>query len=145
MRHASTSGSQQVFLGDSYPYQITFDMVDLGGAADRDFRIGHSVVAFPVWAFGSPEADGSSVSVVLPATFTPAVYGGPLIAATDADGTVRLTADVSNSPSWFAYVTAERPGIFTDHPLYGARLATERERHRQCLGRRPGGASGPRS
>ena len=44
--------SEQVFLGDSYAYQITFDMIDQGGAADRDFRIGHSVVAFPVWAFG---------------------------------------------------------------------------------------------
>jgi hypothetical protein len=109
--------SEQVFLGDSYAYQLTFDMIDLGGAADRDFRIGHSVVAFPVWAFGSPEADGSSVTVLLPPTFTPSVYGGPLVESSDADGSVRLTADVSDSPSWFAYVTAERPGIFTATPF----------------------------
>lgn len=109
--------SEQVLLGDSYAYQLTFDMVDLGGASDRDFRIGHSVVAFPVWAFGSPEADGSSVAVVLPPTFTPAVYGGPLVESTDADGSVHLTADTSNLPSWFAYVTAERPGIFTATPF----------------------------
>jgi hypothetical protein len=109
--------SEQVFLGDDYAYQITFDMIDQGGAADRDFRIGHSVVAFPVWAFGSPEAEGGSVAVVLPPTFSPSVYGGPLIESVDADGTVRLTADVSNSPSWFAYVTAERPGVFTATPF----------------------------
>ena len=109
--------SEQVFVGDSYTYQVTFDMIDQGGAADRDFRIGNSVVAFPVWAFGSPEAEGGSVTVVLPPTFIPAVYGGPLIENVDGDGTVRLTADVSNSPSWFAYVTAERPGVFTATPF----------------------------
>lgn len=109
--------SEQVLLGDSFAYQLTFDMVDLGGAADRDFRIGHSVVAFPVWAFGSPEADGSSVAVLLPPTFTPSVYGGPLAESTEADGSVVLTADVSDTPSWFAYVTAERPGIFTATPF----------------------------
>jgi hypothetical protein len=109
--------SEQVFLGDSFAYQVTFDMVDTGGAADRDFRIGHSVVAFPVWAFGTPASQGSSVAVALPANFTPDVFGGPLTASTAADGTVRLTADVTDTQTWFAYVTAERPGIFTETPF----------------------------
>jgi hypothetical protein len=109
--------SEQVFLGDSFSYQVAFDMVDTGGAADRDFRIGHSVVAFPVWAFGTPDAQGSSVAVTLPANFTPDVYGGPLTQTTAADGSVLLTADVTDTQSWFAYVTAERPGIFTEFPF----------------------------
>jgi hypothetical protein len=109
--------SEQVFLGDSFAYQVAFDMVDTGGAADRDFRIGHSVVAFPVWAFGTPDAQGSSVAVSLPANFTPSVYGGPLTPTTAADGSVLLTADVTDTQSWFAYVTAERPGIFTEFPF----------------------------
>jgi hypothetical protein len=109
--------SEQVFLGDSYAYRVTFDMVDHGGAADRDFRIGHSVVAFPVWAFGTPDADGSSVAVHLPPSFTPDVFGGPLTVTTQADGSVELTADVGDPQSWFAYVTAERPGIFTERPF----------------------------
>jgi hypothetical protein len=109
--------SEQVFLGDSFAYQVTFDMVDTGGAADRDFRIGHSVVAFPVWAFGTPATQGSSVAVALPANFTPDVFGGPLTAATAADGSMRLTAEVTDTQSWFAYVTAERPGIFTETPF----------------------------
>ena len=59
--------SEQVFLGDAYAYQVTFDMVDQGGAADRDFRIGHSIVAFPVWAFGTPGGDGkANADVVVP-------------------------------------------------------------------------------
>jgi hypothetical protein len=109
--------SEQVFLGDSFSYQVAFDMVDTGGAADRDFRIGHSVVAFPVWAFGTPDAQGSSVAVALPANFTPSVYGGPLTPTTAADGSLLLTADVTDTQSWFAYVTAERPGIFTEIPF----------------------------
>jgi hypothetical protein len=109
--------SEQVFLGDSFAYQVTFDMVDTGGAADRDFRIGHSVVAFPVWAFGTPESQGSSVTVALPANFTPDVFGGPLEATTTADGSIRLSANVTDTQSWFAYVTAERPGIYTETPF----------------------------
>ena len=109
--------SSQVFLGDSYAYQVTFDMIDRGGAADRDFRIGHSVVAFPVWAFGTPEAQGSSVAVLLPSQFSPSVFGGPLTATTATDGSVALTAEVADPQSWFAYVTAERPGIYTESPF----------------------------
>jgi hypothetical protein len=106
--------SEQVFLGDSYHYRVTFDMVDQGGAADRDFRIGHSIVAFPVWAFGTQGEEGSSVAVRLPGAFEPSVYGGPLEQTTEADGTLRLSADVTNPQDWFAYITAERPGVFTE-------------------------------
>ena len=109
--------SEQIFFNESFPYQITFEMIDQGGAANRDFRIGHSVVAFPVWAFGSAGVDGNSVTVDLPPTFTPSVYGGPLDQAILADGTVHLTADNTDATSWVAYVTAERPGIFTVTPF----------------------------
>jgi len=106
-----------VYYGQSYGYRITFDMVDSGGTADRDFRIGHSVAAFPVWAFGSDGASGNSVVVLLPPTFTPSVYGGPLSATIQGDGSVRLAASVSDASIWFAYVTAERPGLFTSIPF----------------------------
>ena len=109
--------SEQIFFNESFSYQLTFDLVDQGGAANRDFRIGHSVVAFPVWAFGSAGVDGNSVAVDLPPTFTASVYGGPLEQAILADGTVHLTADNTDATSWVAYVTAERPGIFTVTPF----------------------------
>lgn len=109
--------SRSVFYGQSYGYRIAFDMVDPGGAADRDFRIGHSVAAFPVWAFGSAGSTGNSVAVTLPATFIPSVYGGPLNATTEADGSIRLAASVTDAQTWFAYVTAERPGLFTSIPF----------------------------
>ena len=47
-------------FGESYDYSVDFDMVDAGGAAGRDIRIGRSVVAFPVWAFGSAGVSGSA-------------------------------------------------------------------------------------
>jgi hypothetical protein len=106
-----------VFYGQSYGYRITFDMVDPGGTADRDFRIGHSVAAFPVWAYGTDGASGNSVVVLLPPTFTPSVYGGPLSETIQGDGSVRLAANVSDASIWFAYVTAERPGLFTSIPF----------------------------
>ena len=106
-----------VFYGQSYGYRITFDMVDPGGTADRDFRIGHSVAAFPVWAFGSDGASGNSVAVLLPPTFIPSVYGGPLSETIQGDGSVRLAANVSDASIWFAYVTAEGPGLFTSIPF----------------------------
>jgi hypothetical protein len=106
-----------VFYGQSYGYRITFDMVDPGGTADRDFRIGHSVAAFPVWAFGSDGVSGNSVVVLLPPTFTPSWYGGPLSETIQGDGSVRLAAAVSDASIWFAYVTAERPGLFTSIPF----------------------------
>jgi hypothetical protein len=106
-----------VFYGQSYGYRITFDMVDPGGTADRDFRIGHSVAAFPVWAFGSDGVSGNSVTVLLPPTFIPSVYGGPLAETIQGDGSVRLAANVSDASIWFAYVTAEGPGLFTSIPF----------------------------
>lgn len=109
--------STGVFFGQSYAYRISFDMVDPGGAADRDFRIGRSVVAFPVWAWGSDGAAGNSVVVLLPGSFTPSVYGGPMSQVARADGTVQLSAAVDHPSTWFAYVTAERPGIYTTTPF----------------------------
>jgi hypothetical protein len=75
------------------------------------------VAAFPVWAFGSEGASGTTVVVLLPATFIPSVYGGPLGQTVLADGSVRMAASVGNALTWFAYVTAERPGLFTSIPF----------------------------
>lgn len=105
--------SQGVFYRQSYAYRVSFDMIDSGGEADRDLRVGHSVVAFPVWALGTAGASGGSVQVVLPPTFSPSVYGDAMTEAAQANGTTLLTATAVDDPStWFAYVIAERPGIF---------------------------------
>jgi len=107
--------SRGVFYRQTYAFQVSFDMVDTGGAANRDLRIGRSVVAFPVWAFGSEGVGGGSVLVILPPTYRPTLYGEGLVESTAEDGSIHLaTSSITDPYAFFVYVTAERPGIFRD-------------------------------
>jgi hypothetical protein len=107
------SFSRGVFHLQSYPYQVTFELVDAGGEAGRDLRIGRSVVALPVWLFGDDGTEAaSSVTVVVPSPFEPTWYGEDMIATEQADGSTILRASTTEPSSWFAYLIAERPGIF---------------------------------
>jgi hypothetical protein len=105
------SFSRRVFYQQSYRFTLSFDLVDTGGPGSRDLRIGHSLVAFPVWAIGSENEPGSSVRVALPPGFTPSVQGGPMTSRQVDDGTL-LTASPDDPYSFFAYVSADRPGAF---------------------------------
>ena len=104
--------SRGVFYRQNYPFRVGFDLVDAGGEAGRDVRIGRSVVAFPVWAFGTDGTAGGSVTVILPPTFSPTWSGSDLTSQQQADGSTVLRASVSEPGDWFVYLIAERPGIF---------------------------------
>lgn len=107
--------SRGVFYQESYSYRVTFDLRDPGGAPDRDLRISPSIVAFPIWAFGTGGEPGSSVSVVLPAGFGPDLQGEALTASTGAHGEVVLSTGVLPDPfDFLAYLSADRPGAFSD-------------------------------
>lgn len=109
-----TFGSE-VYYRQSYPFRLSFDLPDPGGAPDRDVRVGRSIVAFPVWAFGSEGEPGGSVQVVLPAGFTPDVQRDPLTVSRTADGGTLLSANSIPDPYAFAaYLSADRPGAFTE-------------------------------
>lgn len=103
-----------VFFQESYAYTVTFDLVDAGGAAGREFRIGTSLVAFPVWAFGTEGEPGSSVTVDLPPGYSPDVQGTGMQRANAATGGTLLSAEPDDPFAFFAYLTAERPGAFTE-------------------------------
>jgi len=105
--------SRGVFYRQSYPFRVGFDLVDAGGEAGRDVRIGRSVVAFPVWAFGTDGTAGGSVTVILPPTFSPTWSGSDLTSLQQADRSTILRASVSEPGDWFVYLIAERPGIFS--------------------------------
>ena len=47
--------AEGVYFEQSYPFRVTFDLPDPGGAPDRNLRISSSIVAFPIWAFGSQD------------------------------------------------------------------------------------------
>jgi hypothetical protein len=104
-----------VFFQESYPYQVTYDLPDPGGAPDRNVRISPSIVAFPVWAFGSSGEAGGSVTVILPSGFRPVITGEDLATATGPDGEIVLSTTSLPDPfGFFAYLSADRPGAFSD-------------------------------
>jgi hypothetical protein len=106
---------RSIFHGESISFRLSFDIVDPGGAPQRDVRVANSLVAFPVWAFGSGQTPGSSVSVAVPAQYAVTVVAGQLTTTHGANGTTVLSAtQISDPPSFFAYLTAERPGAFVD-------------------------------
>jgi hypothetical protein len=104
-----------IFHGQSISFRFTFDIVDPGGVPQRDVRVAASLVAFPVWAFGSQGTPGSSVTVVIPAHYTTTVVAGELSRSTGANGaTVLSAAGIPDPEAFFAYLTAERPGAFVN-------------------------------
>jgi hypothetical protein len=113
---------------DAYRYLVSFDLVDPGGAAGRDIRIGRSVVAFPAWAFGSSNVSGGSVRIEVPAGYNVSVEGTQMASSGGGDQPTTLRAERLPDPfAFFAYVSADRPGAFTETPLsvsLGDRAAT---------------------
>ena len=106
-----------VFYRESYSYTVSFDLVDPGGAGTRDLRIGSSLAAFPVWAFGTQGEPGGSVRVELPDGYTPSVQGSEMAEGELPSGGVLLSAQLDDPLAFFAYVSAERPGAFADRSM----------------------------
>lgn len=104
-----------VYHGQSISFRLSFDILDAGGRPQRDVRATASLVAFPVWAFGSEATPGSGVTVVIPAGYTVSIETGSLATTHAAGGSTVLTASAIPDPyTFFAYVTAERPGAFSE-------------------------------
>jgi hypothetical protein len=104
-----------VFHGQSYRFSVSFDITDPGGTPQRDVRVSKSFAAFPVWAFGSQQTPGSSVTVSVPAGYIVTVETGSLSRSTTPSGGTVLTATSIPDPySFFAYLTAEGPNAYSD-------------------------------
>jgi tetratricopeptide (TPR) repeat protein len=106
---------QHLYSGQSGTITLTFDLADAGGSTDRDFRISENVVSFPVWAFGSPGAGGSSVTVSFPVGFAVQEEFGGLTKSVSSSGPTVFTSgvlpDATELNAWF---TAVRPVAPTD-------------------------------
>lgn len=102
----------RVYSGKSASYRLVFDLVDKGGAATRQTRIGDALVSFPVWAFATDSTPGSTVRVVFPAGYQARVESGELAGpTTDADGRIVFQTGKLGQPlRFFAYLVADRPG-----------------------------------
>ncbi len=106
-----------VFFRQSYAYVVSFDLVDPGGEGTRDLRIGESLAAFPIWAFGTSDEPGSSVRVELPGGYTPDLQGSEMSVAELPDGGTVLGAEPVDPFDFFAYLSADRPGAFTNRSI----------------------------
>jgi len=109
----------RLYGGKSQTYRLTFDLVDKGGKADRQLRIGTSLVTIPIWAYASEGAKGSTVRVRFPAGYDVAVESGSFATtAPMTDGGTELASGSIASPlEFFAYVTAQREAAYVDSPL----------------------------
>ncbi len=106
----------RLYSGKSAAYRLVFDIVDAGGAANRQVRIGDSFVSFPVWAFATDSTPGSTVRVDFPKGYQVQVASGDMPAPTTAaDGTVVLQTGSLKTPlTFFAHLVADRSGAMTD-------------------------------
>ena len=109
----------RLYGGATHALRLSFDLPDPGRAASRQVRIGPSLVTFPVWAFASDGAGGSTVSVRFPAGYDVAVESGKLDKGAKAsDGSTELHAGPLASPlTFFAYVSGQKPAVYRDSPL----------------------------
>jgi hypothetical protein len=109
----------KLYSGKSATYHLAFDLVDTGGGASRDVRIGTSLASFPVWAFATDSTPGSTVTVAFPAGYQVEVESGDIPAATtDADGQVVFrTGKLATPLTFFAYLVADRAGSYADRTV----------------------------
>jgi hypothetical protein len=107
---------RRIYSGKTNNYKLVFDLVDKGGSASREVRVGGSLVAFPVWAFATDSTPGSTVKVTFPAGYQVEVQSGDIPApVTAADGTITLqTAKLDKPLTFFAYLVADRTASYTE-------------------------------
>lgn len=111
--------ARPIFSGKTAKYRLTFDLVDPGGNATRDLRVGDSLVSFPVWAFATEDTPGSTVTVIFPAGYEVQVEAGQIPApTTEADGrTIFRSGQLDKPLDFFAYLVADRPGAYRDETV----------------------------
>jgi hypothetical protein len=109
----------RLYGGSAKAFRLSFDLPGTGASARSQVRIGGGLASFPVWAFSSDGAKGSTVSVTFPAGYDVTVQAGAFDReAPAADGGTRLETDAITSPTtWFAYVVGEREAVYADTPL----------------------------
>ena len=116
----SVSLNRSIFYRQTAAFRLDFDLPS--GAATGDVRVGANVAAFPVWAVGSQETAGSTVSISVPAAFQLDVSGAEIPEPTDgSDGSqIYRWGPLDDPIAFFPYVVADNPtvteGTFSDFP-----------------------------
>lgn len=98
----------EVNYGQQYGFRVSYRLSDALSESGGDTVVRQSFVAFPVWAFGSPEATNASVEVAWPDGYNTEVMFGSMRRTLDAGGPRLSAAGITDPTSFFAYVTGER-------------------------------------
>jgi len=110
--------AERLYSSESWSFNLHFDMVDAGGSTDRDLRLGRNLMSFPVWAFGSPGAPGSSVTVAFPPDFAVQEEFGGLPRSVYPSGQVVFYSGVlDDSTQLNAWFTAVKPVAAADYKI----------------------------
>jgi hypothetical protein len=96
--------------GVRYQEQATFSVdYELADGAAVDLRIRPSLVAFPVWSFGT----GGSVEVTLPDRYDVTVDGNDLEAERAGGSVVLASGHIEDPQAWLAHLLAVGPSSYT--------------------------------
>ncbi|HET7831139.1 MAG TPA: hypothetical protein VFL03_16415 [Candidatus Limnocylindrales bacterium] len=109
----------RLYSGKARDLTVSFDLVDKGEPADRQLRVGPSLVTLPVWAHASNGAKGGTVTVRVPKGYDVTVENGTFDrTVTTADGDTELRATSLAKPlDFFAFVSAQKPAEYAETPL----------------------------
>jgi Flp pilus assembly protein TadD len=110
--------AQRLYSNQAGSFILRFDLVDAGGSTDRDLRLGSSLMSFPVWAFGSPGASGSTVTVTFPSSFSvQEEYGGIARSVYPSGQAVFSSGVIADSTELSAWFTAVKPVPAADYKI----------------------------
>ncbi len=109
----------RLYSGRAHPLRLAFDLPDPGRSHGGQVRIGPSLVTFPVWAFASDGARGSTVAVRFPTGYDVKVESGAFDRRSTAPGggTVLQTGPLASPLAFFAFVSGQRPAVYRETPL----------------------------
>ncbi len=108
---------RRVYSEQTFRFRLSFDLPDPGGAANREIRVGQSLVSFPVWAYATTATPGSTVTVAFPAGYDVRLESGSLRGPDATGGSLVFTSGPIADPlSFYAFLSAERGGAYVDRP-----------------------------
>ncbi|HEX2222051.1 MAG TPA: hypothetical protein VHK06_05955, partial [Candidatus Limnocylindria bacterium] len=106
--------SRSVFYQQSYAFTLTFDLVDPGGDPYRPLVITRNFLSVPVWAYGTPETPGSSVTLVVPGDYRASVEIGEMrMTPGEGRALVLSSTDIPRPLEYFSHVVIERRAPLT--------------------------------
>ncbi len=118
---ARRSGFQEVevalrsrlYLGRTAIVRVAYDLPGGSPRSASGIRVGRAFATFVAWGNG----DRAAVRVVMPATFSPSVTGGPLANRTTAGKTVLSADGISDTSGWYARIDADRRSALVSREL----------------------------